>query len=138
MSESILTSSSVPSGNTETAPPNDTFQTSTPNDTFQTSTPNNTFQTSTPNNTFQTSPTRSRTGSAANPLGLPINPGEYPSLGLSGRILSATICLPHTILYTHDESDPWVCFISYMRLFLRITDLDSLDTDASSWYIGAL
>ncbi|PNS20707.1 Trehalose-phosphatase [Sphaceloma murrayae] len=38
---------------------------------------------------------------------LKIKPGDHPDLHLSGRIISATFCLPHKLTFTHEEADPW-------------------------------
>lgn len=32
----------------------------------------------------------------------------HPALGLSGRLISATICVPHTITYDSERKEPWV------------------------------
>lgn len=39
---------------------------------------------------------------------LQVNASDYPRLRLSGRIISASFCLPHNLTYTHREEHPWV------------------------------
>ncbi|KAF2227903.1 glycosyltransferase family 20-domain-containing protein [Elsinoe ampelina] len=38
---------------------------------------------------------------------LKVKPGDHPTLELSGRIISAVFRLPHSMTFTHEESDPW-------------------------------
>ncbi|KAF2152493.1 glycosyltransferase family 20 protein [Myriangium duriaei CBS 260.36] len=40
-------------------------------------------------------------------INLKVHPKDYPRLELSGRIISASYCLPHNFVYTHNENEPW-------------------------------
>lgn len=41
-------------------------------------------------------------------LTLQVHASDYPRLRLSGRIISASFCLPHNLTYTNREEHPWV------------------------------